>query len=238
MHALKIHLTAIVDEANWCDSACERCPLYDRCTVGQFTARRRAQMDEEDAAETLVAGMTRDLNRALVMLEQACVEEGIDPATIEPIPTPPLAMRAEALGAALVSAAAALTEAAIRAGGTDEAIASRLVGNSTLMAVKTSRLAWDLTDRDPALRDLREPILLLLERTSAQLRGDGRALAPFAPVRLVAAFADAHGAMIELVTPWIAQVSARARADLRARIEEGTAPSPFCRRRGEEVTVA
>ena len=51
-----------------------------------------------------------------------------------------------------------------------------------------------------------------------------------APVALVTAFVEAHGAMIELVTPWIAQISRQARADLRARIEEGTAPSPFCRR--------
>jgi len=98
--------------------------------------------------------------------------------------------------------------------------------------IKTARLAWDATDHDPALRDLRDPILLLIERTSAKLRADGRLLAPLAPVAAVAAFVDAHGAMIDLVTPWIARVSPQARAELRARIEEGTAPSPFCRRGG------
>jgi hypothetical protein len=182
--------------------------------------------------------VTRDLNRALVMLEQACAEEGIDPATIEPVPTPGLAARAERLGADLVAAASELTEAAVRAGAAQEAISSRLVGNSTLMAVKTARVAWGLGTDSPDPRDIREPILLLIERTSAQLRGDSRLLAPFVPALLAARFAAAHGAMVDFVTPWIAEVSAQARAELRARIEEGTAPSPFCRRMGERPVVA
>jgi hypothetical protein len=232
MHALKYDRPVLVDESNWCDSACDRCPLFDRCAVGQAAARRLRQIEEQDDQEAFVADLTRDLNRALVMLEQVCPDDGIDPATVELVPSPPLAGRAESVGAELVRAAAALTEAAARAGGTDSVSASRLVGNSTLIAVKTTRVAWGLGagHRDPP--DILEPILLLIERTTAQLRADSRVLAPFAPVALVAAFADAHGAMIDLVTPWIAQISEAARAELRARIAEGSAPSPFCRKGG------
>jgi len=228
MHALKIAWTAVFDEANWCDSACDRCPLYDRCTLGQSAARCLLELEKEDGHDALVADLTRDLNRALVMLEQACADEGIDPATIDPVPTPALAVQAEALGADLVRAAAELTEAAVRAGGAQEAIASRLVGNTTLLAVKTTRVAWGLGLDQPDPRDLLDPIILLIERTSAQLRGDCRLLAPFVPALLAARFAAAHGAMVDLVTPWIAEVSAQARVALRERIEEGTAPSPFC----------
>jgi hypothetical protein len=231
MHALELDAPILADESTWCDSACDRCPLFERCAVGQATARRLRQIEEEDGSEALVADLTRDLNRALVMLEQACLAEGIDPATIEPLATPPLAKRAESLGADLVRAAAGLTEAAVRAGGTGEAITSRVVGDSTLLAVKTTRVAWGLGSDRPDPPEVLEPILLLIERTSAQLRADGRILGPFAPPLLVARFAAAHGAMIDFVTPWIAQISAQARAELRARIEEGSAPSPFCRRR-------
>jgi hypothetical protein len=238
MHALKQREPILGDPSSWCDSACDRCPLLIRCPVGQAVSRRLHQMALEDGQETVVGEVTRDLNRALVMLEQACADEGIDPETLPPEPRPALAIRAEALGADLVRAASALTEAAFRAGGTDQASSSRLVGNSTLLAVKTTRIAWGLGSRDPEGSELLEPILLLIERTAGQLRGDARALAPFVPASLVGVFADAHGAMVELVTPWIAQVGAEARAELRGRIEAGDAPSPFCRTRagGREPT--
>jgi hypothetical protein len=233
MHALKLDRPILGDESNWCDSACERCPLAARCAVGQSVSRRLREIEREDGHDPFVADLTRDLNRALVMLEQACVEEGIDPATIQPVPTPPLAALAESLGADLVRAAVGLTEGAVRAGGTDEATSCRLVGNTTLMAVKTTRVAWGLGAHQPDPPDLLEPILLLIERTSAQIRGDGRLLAPFVRPALVARFAAAHGAMIDFVTPWIAQISQAARTELRERIEAGCAPSPFCRRRTE-----
>src|SRR5205814_10158559 len=163
-------------ESSWCDSACERCPLLSRCAAGQAVSRRLHQLEDEDGPDTVVADLTRDLNRALVILEQACLADGIDPDSIEPVPTPPVAGLAESLGADLVRAAVTLTEAAVRSGRTDQAISSRLVGNSTLMAVKTTRVAWALAagNAEPL-----EPLLLLIEHTSGQLRDDSRLLGPF-----------------------------------------------------------
>jgi hypothetical protein len=94
-------------------------------------------------------------------------------------------------------------------------------------------VAWGFGMAEPDPRDLLEPIILLIERTSGQLRADSRLLVPYAPIALMSAFADAHATMVDFVTPWIAEVSPQARAALRERIEEGTAPSPFCRRTGE-----
>ena len=192
-------------------------------------------MQLDDGPEVLVAELNRDLNRALLILEEACEQEGIDTTNLEPPPIPALVTRAQSLGTDLVRAAVALTEAAARTGRIDEATTSRLVGGASLIAVKAARVAWNLGDasRPPDLADAIEPILLLVERANAELRRDARSLAPFAPALLVARFAAAHGAMIDLVTPWIAEVSATSRAELNARIAAGCAPSPFCRKTAE-----
>jgi hypothetical protein len=225
--------TDLGDASSWCDSSCDRCPLLPSCAVGQAVTRKLQRMQIDDGPEVLVAEVTRDLNRALVILEEVCEAEGIDVSNLEPPPTPDLVTRAQPLGADLVRAAADLTEAAARTGRIDEVTASRLVGNATLVAVKVVRVAWSLGDTTRAPVDAIEPILMLVERASAELRRDARTLAPFVPALLTARFAATHGAMIDFVTPWIAGVSADARAELNARIAAGCAPSPFCRRREE-----
>jgi hypothetical protein len=194
---------------------------------------QRMQLD--DGPDVLVAELTRDLNRALLILEEECEKEGIDTSNLEPPTIPPQVTRAQSLGTDLVRAAADLTEAAARTGRIDEATTSRLVGNTSLIAVKVSRVAWNLGEgeRVPDLADVVEPILLLVERANAEVRRDARTLGPFVPALLVARFAAAHGAMIDLVTPWIAEVSAASRAELNARIAAGCAPSPFCRKNAE-----
>jgi hypothetical protein len=239
MRALKLQrpMPQLLSESQWCDSACDRCPLLDRCVTGQSISRRVRDLDDEDGPDALLAGVNHDLNRALIMLENASIEPGFLPEEDKPGPTPALAEKAETCGGELVQAAVALTEAAVHAGRCDEATSARLIGNATLLAVKASRVAWDLSDRYPDPGGVLQPILLLLEHTSAQLRSDSRLLAPFVPKKLAARFAAAHGAMVNLVTPWIAQVSAGARDALRARIEERAAPSPFCRR-GEVTAVS
>jgi hypothetical protein len=203
--------------------------------VGQAVARRVDRMQLEDGPEVLVADLTRDLNRALVMLEDACEQEGIDVSDLKPPPVPPLVARAQELGSDLVRAAMALTEAAVRTGRVDEATSAQLVGNATLIAVKVVRVAWTLAEGRPPpdQGDVIEPILLLVERASAEVRRDGRALTPFVPALLAARFAATHGAMIDLVTPWIAGISAGTRRELNALIAAGCAPSPFCRRGSE-----
>ena len=227
--------TDLGDASCWCDSACDRCPLLPGCGVGQAVSRRMQRMQLDDGPDVLVAELNRDLNRALLILEEACEQEGLDTTNLELPPLPPLVARAQSLGADLVGAAAALTEAAARTGRIDEVTTSRLVGNTSLIAVKVSRVAWHLdeTGRVPDLTEVVEPILLLIERANAEVRRDARTLAPFAPALLVARFAAAHGAMIDLVTPWIAEVSAASRAELNARIVAGCAPSPFCRKSTE-----
>jgi hypothetical protein len=227
--------TDLGDPSSWCDSACERCPLLRGCQVGQVVARRLHRMNREDPPPTLIATLSHDLDRALVMLEVAAEQEGIDPALVGPLPVPPLVARAQALGRELVHAAAALTDAAARAGRLDDTLSSRLVGNSTVVTVKVVRLAWELGDPTglPEPGGLLDPILLLIERASADLRRAARVLAPFVPRLRTTRFTAAHGAMIDFVTPWIARISPAARAELQARIAAGCAPSPFCRRRPE-----
>jgi hypothetical protein len=222
--------TDLGEASAWCDSACERCPLLRQCRVGQAVTRRLTSLQREDGPEAVMAGVTSDLNRALVMLEGICAEEGIDLETLEPPPVRPLVARAEELGGDLVRAAVAVTEAAVRSGRVHEAVSSRLVGDCTLLAVKVVRVAWDLAEPEPLVRcEPIEPILLLVERTSAQVRRQARMLAPFVPPLVAGRFAAAHGAMIDFVSPWIAGVGAGARAELEARIAAGCAPSPFCR---------
>lgn len=229
--------TDLGDSSSWCDSACDRCPLLPDCRVGQAVTRRREHRQLEDGPDEVIAEVTRDLKRALVMLEDACEEEGIDLDDLQPPPIPPLVTRAQQLGADLVRAAADLTEAAVRTGRIDEATSARLVGNTTLIAVKVARVAWSLSETglppDPC--ESVEPILLLVERASAEVRRDGRALVPFVPALLLARFAAAHGAMIDLVTPWIARVDPAARRELNARIAAGCAPSPFCRKHPDQA---
>jgi hypothetical protein len=232
--------TDLGDVSSWCDSACDRCPLLRECRVGQAVTRRREGLQAQDDPDVLLADLTRDLNRALVMLEEICEEEGVDCGCAEPIPTPPLVGQAQELGIDLVRAASELTEAAVRTGRIDEATSARLVGNTTLLAVKVARVAWSFSDPvlDPDRGDVVQPILLLVERASAEVRRDGRALAPFVPALLTARFAAAHGAMVDLVTPWIARVDPAARRELQARIAAGCAPSPFCRRGAEGAARA
>jgi len=232
MPALKLvrPVPQLLTESNWCDSACDRCPLLDRCATGQSISRRVRELDEEDGPDALLADVTRDLNRALVMLQNASIEPGFLPEEDKPGPTPALAEEAETVSGDLLRAAVALTEAAVQAGRSDEATSARLIGKATLLVVKTSRLAWGFGMGQPEPSWLLEPILLLIEHTSAQLRSDARRLAPLVPPRLAARFATAHGAMIDLITPWIAKVGQEARARLREAIQEGSAPSPFCRR--------
>jgi hypothetical protein len=232
--------TDLGDPSSWCDSACDRCPLLPSCRVGQAVSKRMRRLQLEDGPAVLVAEINRDLNRALVILEEACAEEGIDTANLEPAPVPPLVTRTQPLGTDLVRAAVELTGAAARTGRIDEATTTRLVGNASLIAVKTVRVAWTLGDPTypSALGEPIEPILLLIERANAELRRDARTLAPFAPALPMARFAATHGAMIDLVTPWIAGISLATRAELNARIAAGCAPSPFCRRSAQAEAAA
>jgi hypothetical protein len=231
MHAPNPFQIELGDASCWCDSTCERCPLFGQCDVGQAVAHRLTRMELEDGP-ALAVEVTRDLNRALLQLQDMCEAEGIDPETCEPPATPAVVKLAETLGADLVRAAVAVTRAATGAGRLDQVSSSRLVGDATLMAVKTARVAWAL-NTDPPVEPAAttDPILLLIEHTSAQLRRDARRLVPFVPMLLTSQLAAAHAALIELVTPWIAMVGGPARAELQARIVAGCAPSPFCQRR-------
>jgi hypothetical protein len=229
MHAANPFEIELGDPSSWCDSACERCPLFGQCAVGQAVSQRLTRMHIEDGP-TLAVEITRDLNRALLQLEDMCADEGIDPEAVEMPAIPPEVSMAESLGAELVRAVVALTRDATCAGRMDPVLSGALVSNATLMAVKCSRAAWAMTTARPLAADGPEPILLLIEHTSAQLKRDVRAVSLRVPASLLSRFADAHAALVDFMTPWIAMVTPESRRELRARIAAGCAPSPFCRR--------
>jgi len=169
------------------------------------------------------------LGRARVIIENASIEPGFLPEEHRPSPTPKVAKQADSLGDELLRAAFALADAAVQER-IEEAVAGRFVADVAVLMVKTSSVAWGFGMRQPEPRSMLDPTLLLIEHLNSQLRRDVRRLAPFAPAFIVEIFAETHEALIELVKPWIAKVGAAARAQLKAQIEQGSAPSPFCRR--------
>lgn len=219
-------------ESRWCDSACDRCPLVDRCNTGQSISRRVREMERRDGPHG-----ADGLGRARVIIENASIEPGFLPEEYRTGPTPKLARRADGLGDEILRAAFAMADAAVQSEGVDEAVAGRFVGDVAVLMVKTSSVAWGFGTRSPEPADMLHPTLLLIEHLNAQLCRDARRLAPFAPAFIVEIFEEAHEALIRLVKPWIARVGAAARAQLKAQIEEGSAPSPFCRR-SELTTVS
>jgi hypothetical protein len=234
MHRLAMALclpfeTDLGDPSNFCDSACERCPLFRQCPVGHEVSRRLERMQQEDAPDIATESLTRALNRALLMVQEICAAEGVDPMTFEVPRPPPLVTLAETLGAELVRAAVTINEEIVRTVPVEERTSTRLVGLTTLLAVKAARVAWSLAGEDAGATEPIAPMLLLVERTSAEVRRDALLLAPLLPPLLAARFAAAHGDYLDFVTPWIAGISDQVRAELAARIASGCAPSPFCR---------
>jgi hypothetical protein len=227
------------DPSDWCDSRCERCPMLPGCAIGQTMARRRAAQarGEGDAPEdwrAIVEDLERSCEQSLELLAEACEREGIELAgPHSEQPKPAILEAAQRLGDELAASAMVLADFALAAGAPhDDEDLAMLIAGSALVAVKTTRIAWDSAD-EPRADDQRPQswaaIVLLIEHTSQRVLDAASRLARSTPPAVWTRFDAARREHEQLWLPWLAHVSEEARVTVAALVNAGHAPSPFCR---------
>lgn len=202
---------------NWCDRACERCPITGQCPLFRRQQQRewvhRARKEDPNDWDVVMADVVEDLGSALATLEEMAKEDGID--LDAPPPKVPVSLEA----VRVEHAARALMHAVLRA----ERDALPLV---TLLVAKVARVAsFVLLKDDPDVwGGDAAPNLLLLERTRAALGAALTDVADEAAEDVTRTLADFDRAL----APLLAAVGEEARAELEGLIARGEAPSPWC----------
>ena len=206
---------------NWCDGRCARCPLVERCPVG----------------ETLISGDPEESRAAALAAAHAlnaCHADAFDidedaSMDIDLPPEPPAAARLRQAcrdyGMSLLAAHDVLA-----AGAGDPAL-SELRGDAMLVTVKGARVASYLSpdgtlDDDAAIRD-GMPNLLLIDRI---MNAVDRRIAASSPLPASASFLAARDDLRAQLAPLLRTVPSPVRDELYARTLARAAPSPFATR--------
>lgn len=168
-----------VEPFNWCDYACEVCPLAGECRLNMQNEQRRwvyrARGIDPDDPEVAAADFEQAISHAYDMVREIALEEGIDPDAPLPPPElpPPIALRLEEASRDYVkSVVRAVRDADPDADGAPEAI--EMVRNRSHVVVgKVARLrnfiapGGELRDDDVLWDRSAVPVLLLIERADA-----------------------------------------------------------------------
>jgi hypothetical protein len=226
------------DPSDWCDSRCERCPMLGRCPIGQTVVRERPRRAGEDGDpddwRALIEELERSCEQSLELLAKVCEREGIDVAGLHLAqPEPAILEAAQRLGGELAASAKVFADFALAGGAPhDNEDLAVLIAGAALVAVKTTRIAWESADA-PRPRDQRPPswaaILLLIEHTSQRVLDAASRLACFVLPAVWTRFDAVRREHEQLWRQWLAHVSEEARVAVAALVEAGHAPSPFCR---------
>lgn len=211
--------TDVGDPYNFCDRACERCPVARTCAVWLF------EQNPEAAIAAMRAGGEGD--------DVVVVRED------EPLTRPPRPVLAERLERAawehteaLRALFPTLMESDARRGRAPSPDAESVVRASILVPMKIARLGCFVRPDgsaafDPIVLGDAAANLILLERVDAEL---GEALERLGARRSPAAgrYRRARAVLWRLLAPLQASLPPEPRLQLQVLVARGAAPSPFC----------
>jgi hypothetical protein len=182
----------------------------------------RMRGEDPDDPAVATADLIETFERTAKMLEQVMEEEGIDASVVPPAPpTPLMARHLQDAGRTLVERAHAIESHAI---GRDVEV---LRNGACLITMKLWRLACYLDLEEPPTTDAAAN-RILLERLDEDVRGALLRLSRMLPAELVAPCESARVEIARLLELAFGPVPDEVRVELRARVTEGRAPSPFC----------
>ncbi len=233
---------------NWCDRACERCPLRGECPIPKREAQLRsrdAEGRDPDAPENVLADVAVELERAHAMLVDLDLDLDAD-ADVETDwdvtasrrecaeEAPAVSLRRRQLDEAVLGWCRAMRvlEPIAEARGVERQH-DAAQEKYWIVAMKIARIsrcaAYQDLDEELVAMD-RAPNLLLLERAVAEWNHQAMNLEA---VLRVSCSRDANGiesarrAVLRLVAPYLAEIAPEHRRELEQLVQLRRAPSPF-----------